>query len=72
MSGGGVWVQWGGPCTAADTSLSSAPALSPSVPTLSTGGELLEGLEEAGAYVEGEARAIFRQLLQGVQYLHGM
>lgn len=42
----------------------------PSVPP--PGGELLEELEEQGAFSEPQARRIFRQLLLGVQYLHSL
>ena len=45
------------------------PALPPSP---STGGELLEVLDERGRFSEADAAVVFRRLLLGVQYLHDM
>eukprot|EP00232_Nephroselmis_pyriformis_P005275 CAMPEP_0182912870 /NCGR_PEP_ID=MMETSP0034_2-20130328/37742_1 /TAXON_ID=156128 /ORGANISM="Nephroselmis pyriformis, Strain CCMP717" /LENGTH=314 /DNA_ID=CAMNT_0025049563 /DNA_START=136 /DNA_END=1080 /DNA_ORIENTATION=- len=40
------------------------------VTELLTGGELLDALLECGQYSEHDAKVVFRQLIEGLQYLH--
>ena len=42
------------------------------VTELLTGGELLDALLERHTYSETDARQVFRQLLSGIAYLHGI
>ncbi len=44
----------------------------PPLASFSAGGELLDEVEEHGPLTERQARAVFLQLLLGVQHMHSM
>ena len=50
--------------------LTRQPGCLPGAAAACAGGELLDAMEHQGSYTEGDARAIFRQIADGLAYLH--